>query len=61
MRGYSVSPRVSPVCGGAVLSIEGVDTALIDEQNITVLGKNFNFENICENRPNSNGTYTGHM
>ena len=41
MRGYSVSPRVSPVCGGGVLSIEGVDTALIDEQSITVLGNFF--------------------
>ena len=41
MRGYSVSPRVSPVCGGGVLSIEGVDTALIDEQSITVLGRKY--------------------
>ena len=39
MRGYSVQPRVSPVCGGEILAIEGIDNDLIDGQDISVLGK----------------------
>ena len=38
MRGYSVNPRVSPVCGGSVLTIDGIDTNLVREQEITILG-----------------------
>ena len=44
MRGYSVNPRVSPVCGGSVLTIDGIDTNLVREQEITILGQIYEFD-----------------
>ena len=51
MRNYSVSPRASPVCGGSILCIEGIDDHLITEQDITVLAKTVYHHSVVNNQP----------